>query len=126
MKKLLLLIFVFISLNVYSQKIDTCICFTKPELINIAHNIKQLKYQDSTKTEIIKQQDSVIIDQKDVITKDSVIITSDSIVIGKFKENEENYKGIITDYKTMGVMKKTLYFTYGILPGIIIGVLLRR
>lgn len=124
MRKLLVLLFAFISINAYSQKIDTC--FTRVELINIAHNVKQLKYQDSTKTEIIKQQDSVIIDYKDVITKDSVIMVSDSIVIGKFKENEENYKGIITDYKTMGVMKKTLYFTYGILPGIIIGVLLMR
>lgn len=124
MKKLLILLFTFITINVYSQKIDTC--FTKPELINIAHNIKQLKYQDSTKTEIIKQQDSLIIDYKDVITKDSVIMASDSIVIGKFKENEENYKGIIADYKTMGIMKKVLYISYGVLPGIIIGSLLRR
>ena len=124
MRKLLILLFAFITINTYSQKIDTC--FTRVELINLAHNIKQLKYQDSTKTEIIKQQDSVIIDYKDVITKDSVIITSDSIVIGKFKENEENYKGIIKDYKTMGVMRKALYFSYGILPGIIIGVLLKK
>jgi replicative DNA helicase len=124
MRKLLMLLFTFITINVYSQKVDTC--FTRPELINIAHNIKQLKYQDSTKTEIIKQQDSVIMDYKDVITKDSIIITGHEEVIDKFKENEENYKGIITDYKTMGVMKKTLYFTYGILPGIIICVLLMR
>jgi replicative DNA helicase len=124
MRGLLILVLTFITINAYSQKIDTC--FTKLELINIAHNIKQLKYQDSTKTEIIKQQDSVIIDYKDVITKDSVIMVGDSIVIGKFKENEENYKGIIKDYKTMGIMKKALYVTYGVLPGIIIGVFLRR
>lgn len=124
MRKLLVLLFTFITINAYSQKIDTC--FTRVELINIAHNIKQLKYQDSTKTEIIKQQDSVILDNKDVITKDSIIMASDSIVIGKFKENEENYKGIINDYKNMGVMKKVLYFGYGMLPGIIIGVLLMR
>jgi hypothetical protein len=124
MRKLLVLLFTFITINVFSQKIDTC--FTRVELINIAHNIKQLKYQDSTKTEIIKQQDSVIMDYKDVITKDSIIMASDSIVIGKFKENEENYKGIINDYKTMGVMRKALYFGYGILPGIIIGALLMK
>jgi hypothetical protein len=124
MKKLIILLFVFITINAYSQKIDTC--FTTNEIVNIAHKIKQLKYQDSTKTEIIKQQDSVIIDYKNIITKDSVIITSDSIVISKFKENEENYKDIIKDYKTMSVMEKTLYFTYGILPGIIIGVFLMR
>lgn len=115
-----------ISLSVYSQKIDTCICFTKPEVINIVHKVKELKYQDSTKTEIIKQQDSLIIDYKDVIKKDSVIMVNDNIVIGKFKENEQNYKGIISDYKTMSVMKKALYFGYGIIPGIIIGVLLMK
>lgn len=124
MRKLLIFLFVFITINAYSQKIDTC--FTRVELINISHNIKQLKYQDSTKTEIIKQQDLVIVDYKDVITKDSIIMASDSIVIGKFKENEENYKGIVSDYKNMGVMKKALYFGYGMLPGIIIGVLLMR
>lgn len=124
MRKLLVLLFAFISINAYSQKIDTC--FTRVELINIAHNIKQLKYQDSTKTEIIKQQDSVIMDYKDVITKDSVIMASDSVVIGKFRENEQNYKGIINDYKTMGIMKKALYLGYGMSVGIIIGTLMLR
>jgi len=124
MRKLLVLLFAFISINAYSQKIDTC--FTRVELINIAHNVKQLKYQDSTKTEIIKQQDSVIMDYKDVITKDSVIMASDSVVIGKFRENEQNYKGIINDYKTMGIMKKALYLGYGMSVGIIIGTLMLR
>lgn len=124
MRKLLVLLFAFITINAYSQKIDTC--FTRVELINIAHNVKQLKYQDSTKTEIIKQQDSVIMDYKDVITKDSVIMASDSVVIGKFRENEQNYKGIINDYKTMGIMKKALYLGYGMSVGIIIGTLMLR
>jgi hypothetical protein len=124
MKRLLILILTFITINVYSQKLDTC--FTPNEVVNIAHKIKQLKYQDSTKTEIIKQQDSVIIDYKNVINMDSVVIAGDSIVIGKFKKNEENYKGIIKDYKTMSNLNKFLYVTYGVLPGIIIGVLLRK
>lgn len=124
MKKLLVLIFIFLSFNVYSQKIDTC--FTKTEIINLAHNIKKLKYQDSIKSEIIKQQDSVIIDYRDIIIKDSLIIANDSIVISKYKENEGNYKGIIQDYKTMSVMRKVLYFSAGVLPGIIMGVLITK
>ena len=95
-------------------------------MINIAHNVKQLKYNDSTKTEIIKQQDSVIMDYKEVITKDSIIIAGHEEVIDKFKDNEENYKGIIKDYKTMGIMRKALYLGYGMSAGIIMGVLLFR
>ena len=123
MKKLLVLLFTIISINVYSQqKIDTC--FTKNDIINIVHNIKKLKYSDSTKTQIILNQDTIILDQKNVITKDSTILLNYDIVITNYKKNEENYKGIINDYKTMNVLKKALYFSYGILPGIIIGVLL--
>jgi len=124
MRKLLVLLFAFITINAYSQKIDTC--FTRVELINIAHNVKQLKHNDSTKTEIIKQQDSVIMDYKEVITKDSIIIAGHEEVIDKFKDNEENYKGIIKDYKTMGIMRKALYLGYGISVGIIIRTLILR
>jgi archaellum biogenesis ATPase FlaH len=124
MKKLLTLLLVISTLTVFSQKIDTC--FTQPELINIANNIKQLQYQDSIKNEIIIRQDSSLVDYKEVVRKDSLIIASDSLSFLIYRENEVNYKEIINDYKKMSVIEKVLYVTYGIIPGVIIGAILIR
>lgn len=125
MKYILVFIFTILSFSVFPQKtIDTC--FTKSQIINIAHNIKQLKYSDSIKTNIIYHQDTIISEQKKIITNDSIIIVNDSIVIAKFKQNEKMFNGIVDNYKKLGWMERILFFSYGVMPGIILGVLIVR
>lgn len=129
MRILIVLVFLFSSMNVFSQVKDTCVCLPKKSWVNIAHDIKELdryKYNDSIKSGIIIRQDSTITDQKNLISKDSTIILGQEKIIFLYKENEKSYKGIIEDYKNMAIKEKILYFTYGILPGIIIGSLLLK
>lgn len=123
-KKFLIIVLTVVSTNVYSQVVDNC--FTNNECINIYNNIRQLEYNDSLKTEIINQQDLQINDYKNVVSKDSVIIGNYDLMITKYKENENNYKGIINDYKTMGFLKKALYVGSGVISGLVVGVLIAK
>lgn len=117
MRQTLLILFTLLSINVFSQNVDTC--FTKNEIINIAYKIKVLQRNDTIQSNIIKQQDSIILDYQTLKSKDDTIIGKQDYAITKYKDNEKLYEKIIKDYKN-NWKQRLVYGGIGLGTGIIL------
>jgi len=103
MKKLIFILFFFISL-IFPQ--NETFSFTAEEIQSLYGQIKELQYKDSLNTKIIENLNSQIYDYKRVIKNDSLIITYQKLEL-ELKDK------LIKEVRPKWYENKYIYWLYG-------------
>lgn len=109
-----------ISVNIYSQEIDTCL--TQKEIINISNHIKTLEQKNLLSDSIIVEQEEQIRDLETIVKMDSVLLQSYNQQINFHLQNEKSYQKIINELEPEWYEDEKLWFGLGLVLGIFVGI----
>lgn len=128
MKKILLLLSLFIAIISYTQKTKTVapdtVCFTKEQAADISFVLDSLWTVDDINNELIATYKQLINKQDSLIVLDSIQIIKQDSIIGLQKNIVKDLELKITLMQPKWYDKKPLWFGFGFLSAIGTGILI--
>ena len=112
MKIILVIIFLFFSINVFAQA-DT-ICFSEQEVLNISNSIKNLEQKDSLKTSLINELKFQIINFEILIIQDSLYIDLQKREINLRELEIVAYKELYNNSRLKWYDSKIIFYSLGV------------
>lgn len=119
MKTLCILFLLICSFNVYSQKQDSVVYFTKSEVIKLANKIRLLQDSSNYKTVIINSQDTLIqiYEARSIVYIDQLKNREETIKL--YKDQAEIMNKTILDLQPKWYDNKALWFIGGVVGTVI-------